>query len=288
MKKIYNNTMKIFLLLVVSVVVTSSILNAQTRDLRSERIILDDNNGNTIVIQTPAGPITGGTLIIPDPGGSGQFLITNPSGGSQSVSGDILPGADDTYDLGSGASRWQDIFSSGNNSVGGQVRFVETGGGTDYVGFQAPAAITANQIWTLPAADGTSGQVLTTDGSGILSWTSPSTGPASFTSTTTTPALSLNNTNGTNAKALSIAAGGGRIILSYGTGAGVIPTDVSVWNATGNVTLPGSTENGQTLYIVNTSGANITVTGVTGGTAAAFGNNDVRTYIYAGGWFELD
>ncbi|MEZ4783220.1 MAG: hypothetical protein R3F28_03970 [Candidatus Kapaibacterium sp.] len=148
----------------------TSTLLGQTRDYRAERFVLDDNNGNTIVVQTPAGPITGGTLTIPDPGGSGQFLITNPSGGSQSVSGDILPGADDTYDLGSGASRWQDIFLSGNATVGGQVRYVETGGGTDYVGFQAPAAITANQIWTLPAADGTAGQALVTDGSGVLSW----------------------------------------------------------------------------------------------------------------------
>ena len=147
-----------------------STLFGQSRDFRAERMVLDDNSGNSITVQTPAGPITGGTLTIPDPGGSGQFLISNPSGGSQSVSGDMLPGADNTYDLGSGASRWQDIFLSGNASVAGQVQFVETGGGTDYVGFQAPAAVTANQIWTLPAADGTSGQALVTDGSGALSW----------------------------------------------------------------------------------------------------------------------
>lgn len=39
-----------------------------------------------------------------------------------------------------------------------------------YVGFKAPATITTNRIWTLPSADGTSGQVLSTDGSGVLSW----------------------------------------------------------------------------------------------------------------------
>ena len=39
-----------------------------------------------------------------------------------------------------------------------------------YVGFKAPATITTNRIWTLPAADGTNGQVLSTDGSGTLSW----------------------------------------------------------------------------------------------------------------------
>ena len=100
-------------------------------------------------------------------------------------------------------------------------------------------------------------------------------------------AIAINNTNGTNAIALNVTAGGGRTILSYGSGLGVIPTDVSVWNATGNVTLPGSVENGQILYVVNSSGGAIVVTGVTGGTAAAFNNNDVRSYVYAGGWYEM-
>jgi len=39
-----------------------------------------------------------------------------------------------------------------------------------YVGFKAPSTITSNRIWTLPAADGTTGQVLSTNGSGALSW----------------------------------------------------------------------------------------------------------------------
>jgi hypothetical protein len=40
-----------------------------------------------------------------------------------------------------------------------------------YVAFSAPATVSANLTWTLPAADGTSGQVLSTDGAGVLSWT---------------------------------------------------------------------------------------------------------------------
>jgi hypothetical protein len=39
-----------------------------------------------------------------------------------------------------------------------------------YVGFKAPATVTTNKIWTLPSADGTAGQVLSTDGSATLSW----------------------------------------------------------------------------------------------------------------------
>jgi hypothetical protein len=52
------------------------------------------------------------------------------------------------------------------------LRFFEaTANGSNYVGFQAPSAITTNVLWTLPGADGTANQVLTTDGAGALSWT---------------------------------------------------------------------------------------------------------------------
>ena len=46
--------------------------------------------------------------------------------------------------------------------------------GTNYVALQAPAAISSNVTWTLPAADGSASQMLATDGSGVLSWTTPS------------------------------------------------------------------------------------------------------------------
>lgn len=50
----------------------------------------------------------------------------------------------------------------------------ETGAGTDTITLQAPASIAASYTLTLPVDDGTPNQVLTTDGSGVLSWTSSS------------------------------------------------------------------------------------------------------------------
>ena len=41
---------------------------------------------------------------------------------------------------------------------------------THYVGFKAPATVGSNLVWTLPAADGTAGYYLKTDGSGNLGW----------------------------------------------------------------------------------------------------------------------
>jgi hypothetical protein len=75
----------------------------------------------------------------------------------------------------------------GTASATGEIRLAEdTDNGTNYVGLKAPASISANLSWTLPAADGTSGQFLSTNGSGTLSWSSPAgggdvTGPASST-----------------------------------------------------------------------------------------------------------
>ena len=51
------------------------------------------------------------------------------------------------------------------------LRFGEaTANGINYVGFQGPASISSDVLWTLPSADGSSGQTLSTNGSGTLSW----------------------------------------------------------------------------------------------------------------------
>ena len=39
-----------------------------------------------------------------------------------------------------------------------------------WVGFKSPATVANNVVWTLPATDGTNGQVLSTNSSGTLSW----------------------------------------------------------------------------------------------------------------------
>lgn len=74
------------------------------------------------------------------------------------------------------------------NSAGqtGELRFTEsTGSGSNYVGFKAPDSIGVNKIWTLPSIDGTSGQVLTTNGSGVLSWTTGGGGGGGASGTVT-------------------------------------------------------------------------------------------------------
>lgn len=65
----------------------------------------------------------------------------------------------------------------GTSTSTGALRLAEdTDNGTNYVGLAAPASITSNVTWTLPASDGTNGQVLSTNGSGTLSWATASGG----------------------------------------------------------------------------------------------------------------
>ena len=45
---------------------------------------------------------------------------------------------------------------------------------SNYVSFKSGGTVSSNVTWTLPTADGSSGQMLSTNGSGTLSWATPS------------------------------------------------------------------------------------------------------------------
>jgi hypothetical protein len=58
-----------------------------------------------------------------------------------------------------------------------EIRFRETtANGTNYVALKAPASLSADLTFTLPSTDGTNGQALITNGSGVLSFTTISAG----------------------------------------------------------------------------------------------------------------
>ena len=65
-----------------------------------------------------------------------------------------------------------DDFIVGNNSTtGGSMKFKEgTSNGTDHVALKAPNSLGASVTFTLPSADGSANQVLSTNGSGQLSF----------------------------------------------------------------------------------------------------------------------
>ena len=67
------------------------------------------------------------------------------------------------------------VSVGGNSAAGGEIRIYEdTDLGTNYTGFKA-GNLTGSVAYQLPLADGSSGQALTTDSNGVLSWTTIST-----------------------------------------------------------------------------------------------------------------
>jgi len=68
-------------------------------------------------------------------------------------------------------------WDGSNIQVGlqGAVRFADADS-SNYVAFRAPATVASNVTWTLPSIDGTSAQVLSTNGAGTLSWVTQSGG----------------------------------------------------------------------------------------------------------------
>jgi hypothetical protein len=91
-----------------------------------------------------------------------------------------------------------DIFGQ-TAQQGALALYEQTANGTNYVQLQSPAALAASYTLTLPVDDGTSGQLLSTNGSGVLSWTSVTGSVTSVTATApvassggATPDISLN------------------------------------------------------------------------------------------------
>jgi len=98
------------------------------------------------------------------------------------------------YDLANAALPKAGGTLTGDVTLGNQsdLRFGEaTANGANYVGFQAPASIAADLTWTLPAADGTVGQVLSTNGTGTLGWIAAGGGLAPYSITITAVSKTL-------------------------------------------------------------------------------------------------
>lgn len=99
----------------------------------------------------------------------------------------------------------------GNATAGAQIRLPEdTDNGSNYVALKAPDTLSANLTLTLPSADGSSGHVLQTNGSGVLSFAAPSGGasvPLTLASgTITDPSTALTITQTWNDAADTFAA----------------------------------------------------------------------------------
>jgi hypothetical protein len=111
-------------------------------------------------------------------------------------------------------------YSTASGSTG-TLRLKElSANGSQYVAFRAPDSISSNVTWTLPSTDGSVGQVITTNGSGVLSWSTPaSVGSISHPTTGSTFEYNTNNPSmtGENNTAIGVNAGAAIVSASYNT-----------------------------------------------------------------------
>jgi hypothetical protein len=123
------------------------------------------------------GSVTAGTYIVAFVsgvnGGAGTYTLnqsatgTPTTGTSYTVSASQLVGIT-TLTSGGNVNLVGNVKILGQNSL----RFADFDS-SNYVAFKSPATVASNVTWTLPSADGTSGQVLSTNGSSTLSWVTP-------------------------------------------------------------------------------------------------------------------
>ena len=168
----------------------------------------------------------------------------------------------------------------------GELRFQELAAqGTNYVGFKAPDALAANKLWTLPASDGSNGQCLITDGSGVLSWASLNAGtvtavsasaPLSVTNGSTTPALSISQATTNSAGYLSSSDWNSfnskEPALAAGTAAQYLRGD-KTWQSLAADTRANISASSPLSYSV-----------ITGGLSLSKADSSTAGYLSAGDW----
>ena len=167
-----------------------------------------------------------------------------------------------TGDLSGDLSVAGNLLLDGSNK---ELRFYE---GSNYVGFEAPA-LTGDQIWVLPTADGTAGYALKTDGSGNLSWGLAGGNAFETISVSGQSDVVADSSSDT----LTLAAGTG---LSITTAAGsdtITFTNTSVGaNAFGNIAVSG-----QTTVAADSTNDTLTIVGAGGITATTTAGTDTLT-----------
>ncbi len=166
------------------------------------------------------------------------------------------------------------------------ARFGEaTGGGTNYVALQAPAALAGDITLTLPPDDGDANEFLQTNGSGVMTWepidvTTDITGVLPIVNGGTNSNAALNNnrvmrsTSGAVVESAAITAA--RALISDANG---IPTHSSVSSTQLGYLLGATGTTGAGDLVMATSPALITPTlGAASATSVNFGQTSLNYY----------
>ena len=123
-------------------------------------------------------------------GASAKLFIESVDSGGNAAIHEV--GGKFYTDIVDGATATPADFKVGNGSTsGGTLKIMEdTDNGSNFIGLKAPDTIGSNFTLTLPTADGTNGQVLGTNGSGVLSFVSTTSSIAGASDTNISSASS--------------------------------------------------------------------------------------------------
>lgn len=153
------------------------------------------------------------------------------------------------------------VISTANLQLNAQtdLRFADADS-SNWVAFQAPSTVATNVTWTLPSADGTSGQFLSTNSTGTLSWASGSVSLSDQTASATThyPVITTSSS--------------GTV-----TSANVTTTRFTFQPSTGTLTASLLRANGGSASTNTTSGS-LVVTGGIGVSGAIYAGSDIIAY----------
>lgn len=175
-----------------------------------------DLNGNTV-------STTSGVLLL-----SGATAITASATGSNSITLDSNL-----------SNQLKAPFTVLQGQTGGsqpQLRFSEDPDiGIDYVAIQAPASVTTYTL-TLPPDDGDAGEVLSTNGSGVLDWASSATVPAEGAVYSNGSSLQTAGSFAGNANEVVGVNSGATAVEYKALAVGTSGTDFAIAHAAGSVT----------------------------------------------------
>jgi hypothetical protein len=143
--------------------------------------------------------------------------------------------------------RWESGNATGDSPTG------------KYIGLKMPAGVTVNQTYILPALDGSAGQVLSTDGSGVMSWAdsaSEEVSPLTVQAKNGAAGAPLGITS--NVSTLSFNTGNGFSVTDLGSGEAFIELGSSFapWYVDGQATLAPAGE--EPIKFIAGSGISIT------------------------------
>ena len=176
----------------------------RTIDLNGEEFIFTSGVANVIeisggsavlpstTIRSTDGAVASAISLFEAPNNGGAYITLQAPAQLTASTTFTLPSADGTnaqvlQTNGSGTLSFVSLLTTAATTTAGAILELREGtnNGTNYVRIQAPASLAANVTYTLPTADGTNGQVLSTNGTGTLSWATASGGGASYSAVRT-------------------------------------------------------------------------------------------------------